>query len=138
VNEAGQWQELQRQLRGRKDVHMGRVENPCDPGMPDVSWAWAGLEGFVELKDLNGWPKRGGPVRVRHFRPAQKIWLRRRTRAGGRCHVLIRIGNEWLLLPGAWAAAHLGNAPRTELERAAVGIWIRAPRIDDLLARLTT
>ena len=96
------------------------VENPARPGTADVNY----IEGWIELKQLRRWPRSPSDiVPCGHFRPGQRVWIRRRARKGGRVHVLLQVHADWLLLPGGWAADNLGHTTRLQLEDAAVGVW---------------
>jgi hypothetical protein len=101
------------------------VENVACPGTPDV----AHVLGWIELKQISRWPARAEtPLRVPHFRPEQRLWIRRWCCAAGpgSVTVLLRVGKEWLLLPGPWAADHLGNAKKaTVLEATIVNLSTR-------------
>ena len=53
-----------------KDYDAFAVENPANPGTPDVSY----VEGWIELKQLDAWPAREDtPVRIEHYTPQQRI-----------------------------------------------------------------
>lgn len=95
------------------------VENPVYPGTPDVNY----IEGWIELKWLRAWPKRDGEVRVDHFTPGQREWIRRRWKRGGAVWVLLQVGREWILLDGDTAARHLGYVDRDTLHRLATASW---------------
>ena len=108
-------------------------ENGASPGCPDVNY----LHGWIELKVLPGWPMRDAtPVRVSTFTPQQRLWLRRRRAVGGRAHLLLVVGSEWLLFDGAVAARELGQATKAELLRLAQYHWLRKPTPGDLLLGL--
>ncbi len=102
------------------------------PDIPDVVYCLDGDVGWIELKQIDRWPVRPStPVRVRHFTAGQRLWLRQWARGGGRCFVLLRVGETWqeyeyLLLDGAWAAARLGDVPKDTLICNCLGIWRRA------------
>jgi len=111
-----------------------RVENPAHPGTPDVNyagWTQDGImrrqvwsEGWIELKELDEWPKRPGTiVRVERFTNEQRIWLERRWGKGGAAWLLLKVRQDWLLLTGAVGAKILGRAARLELEQGAEHIW---------------
>jgi hypothetical protein len=90
------------------------VENPLHPGTPDVNYA----EGWIELKYLTKWPKTADvlPVKVAHFTPQQRIWLRRRIAKGGKSFLLLKVGKkEHLLFKGDDAANYLGMVDRQKL-----------------------
>lgn len=82
------------------------VENACVPGMPDLECTG----GWVELKYIPSYPKRKyvTVVRVPHFMPIQRAWIRRRAKYGGRVFVILRVEDDWFVLPGAPSANHLG------------------------------
>lgn len=97
------------------------VENAAAcPGTPDVNCT----EGWLELKKVRSWPKHSRtPLRVPHFKPEQRIWLRRRWRADGRAFLLLQVGRDWVLLHGDVAADLLGHAPKEDLLDAAC-LWM--------------
>lgn len=92
--------------------HWTRVENGAGSGMPDLSWSWLGREGHIELKH-RGVPPVGEetPVTVDTITSEQRLWWRQRWESGGNVHVLLRLGQEFLLFPGRWAALNLGYTP---------------------------
>src|SRR3546814_13417930 len=71
------------------------VENPVCPGTPDVNY----IDGWLELKFLPKWPRvpSTNPILIRHYTAQQRIWLRRRWLRGGRSHLLLQVGREWLV-----------------------------------------
>jgi len=129
-------------LRGLDPVS---VENPAHPGTPDVNCT----AGWVELKCLDELPVRpSSVVRVKHFTPQQRVWLRRRWEANRRAWLLLRVGGvargayqkfgsveverkpraadpvAWLLFDGYYAATHLGiDAHFAALEYSAIRVW---------------
>lgn len=109
-------------MRGRivkilRSLDACSVENPACPGFPDIDHVY----GNLELKQVPGWPVKGGPLAVDHFRPEQRIWLRKRVRAGGQADLLIRVASDWLVLPGDYAADRLGlGAAKDELIKHAI------------------
>jgi hypothetical protein len=106
------------------------VENPVDPGFPDVEY----IGGVLELKSAARWPKRSStPLRVPHYTQQQRIWHERRAARGGRVHVLIQVGKEFLLFTGAVASLRLGHLPRTELLDFASGHWTS---LSDMMSQL--
>lgn len=105
--------------------HFDRIENMVGVGMPDVTYAVQGAEGFIELKWRARWPRTPADVvTLDHFTPQQRIWIKQRRKAGGRVYVLLLVDckpREYLLLPGEWAAAHLGlTATRADVTAAAL------------------
>jgi hypothetical protein len=109
-----------------------RVENPARPGTPDVNFAWlppgereAVREGWIELKQMPSFPKKyeSAIFRIPHYTPQQRVWIRRRSRAGGHVWVLLHVEKPctYILLPGPFCGV-LGDVPAPTLERHAV-VW---------------
>lgn len=106
-----------------------RVENPAHPGTPDVNYK----EGWIELKFIAEWPKRANTiVRVPHFTPQQRSWLLRRSKAGGRVFMLMRVESDWLLFEGGLAAKIVGKVPRAGLEHFALKVWRKKLEAEEL------
>lgn len=115
------WEALRPLMRGLDPI---RVENAVLAGTPDVNYA----DGWIELKYAERWPPRGGPLRVDHFTKQQRIFHLRRTKAGGKTFVLLKVGEtEWLLFQGARAALVLGNSTQEELYKNVAARWTRRP-----------
>jgi len=108
------------------------VENPARPGTPDVNF----IGGWIECKWLRAWPKRvGTPVKLDHpLLAGQKVWIRRRTRRGGRAWVMLQCGREWLLFRGDVACEYLGTATRAELYQHTRAHWTKGLDVDELTA----
>lgn len=116
-------------------MHPQAIENSVGTGVPDVNY----VQGWVELKALHEWPKRAAtPVRIDHFTPQQRIWLRNRWMAGGAAYLLLKVDGEYLLFTGAYAADHVGNVPRMELINNAVGYWPKGLDEKELVTCLKT
>lgn len=99
------------------------VENPANPGTPDVNY----IEGWIELKQLDAWPASDNtPVRLPHYTPQQRIRARKRWRKGGNVYWLLQVRNDWLLLEGHTAAELYDgeSAPtRAQLFNEAIASW---------------
>lgn len=104
-----------------KTIDAKAVENKCGIGTPDVNYA----DGWIELKWMRRWPKihDGQPVLFEHYTPQQRLWARRRAKRGGRVFLLVKIGRDWLLYTGAWAAEHFGRVGKNRLMGEAIGHW---------------
>lgn len=119
-----------------KPLRAFAVENVCDAGTPDVALT----TGWIEIKRVDAWPKLARtPMRLAHFTPDQRVFLREWCRAGGRAWVLLAMGGrhnlhaEGALLPGAWAADHLGYASREVIEVNSILYWMDGINYADLL-----
>lgn len=96
------------------------VENSARPGTPDVECTL----GWFELKELGRWPKTPeAPLRVAHFRPGQRVWLRRRWKAGDAAYVLLKVKHDWLLFAGDVGAEIIGKATQEELRQKSLMSW---------------
>lgn len=108
--EADLWKTLRDAMA--TEGHFDRIENMIGRGMPDVTYCIHGASGFIELKYLDHWPRQGKPVVLKHFTPQQRNWIRQRLSAEGRVFLLLEVEHPvrvYLLLPGLWAAEHLGK-----------------------------
>lgn len=103
--------------RALKPLHAVAVENPIRPGFPDICYA----DGLLELKHVRKWPTSGeAPLAVPHYTPQQRLFHRKRAKAGGRMFVVLQVGREWLLFRAVDAADRLGFASRRELLELAI------------------
>lgn len=106
------------------------VENSAYPGTPDVNY----IEGWLELKQLNKWPKRKNTkITIRHFTPQQRVWLRRRWIKGGNAFLLLKIQQEWFLFDGATAYGFVGKCTRIDLIQKSLKYWPRGLKDKELL-----
>ncbi len=96
-----------------------RVENPLLPGTPDVEC----ILGWVELKVAPKWPGGNAPLKLKHFTPQQRVWLKRRYQKNGRAWVLLHVQGDFLLLTGDAASRVLGKSGRDDLIAAASQHW---------------
>jgi len=99
--------------------HACRIESPdVSAGVPDLSWAWSGEEGFFELKDGD----------KPELRPSQYRWIKKRLAAGGRASLLWHWDGQVFWIPGfaidqlkgttarsRWIKASGGRVPLDEL-----------------------
>jgi hypothetical protein len=105
------------------------VENGCGVGTPDINF----VGGWIETKSMAEWPARSEtPLRIEHFTPQQRVWLARRSRAGGIALLLLKVGDDWLLFNGMVAAQLVGFAPKAELFKVALRSWPGGIDEDDL------
>lgn len=117
--------------------HWERVENSASGGgMPDLNWCWNGVEGWLELKHRSAPPvEEDTDVVIDTVTAGQRLWWRERHAAGGRCYVMIRIANEYILLEAHWAAFNLGKTTMEGLYRHAKLVMGRNELNAELLLR---
>lgn len=74
--------------------HCQKHEDKYETGIPDLSYAIKGSSGWIELKYLKKWPKRGGPVQFKRFTSKQRNWLKKRGRHCYKCFLLAVVEKE--------------------------------------------
>lgn len=106
-SESSLWKTLNNNMgkRGKDYWEPCRVENPAEPGTPDVYVTIKDVGRFsmnwIELKHTHSWPKRSTTVlKIDHFTPQQKGWIRRHTRAGARVWLIIQVARDYFLFQG--------------------------------------
>lgn len=83
--------------------HSQRHEDKYSTGIPDVSFALNGIDGWIELKAYEKWPNGKLP----HYTKDQANWLySRRERGSGHIFILMKI-EKTVLLFGAFIAYEL-------------------------------
>ena len=100
MRETKLWEKLRDHL---PPGHFSRVENPTDPGTPDVSFCTlltpGGLEGWIELKYCEKLPM----TDEHGVRKDQMIWIERRLRAGGLVIIAVGIPRMTFFTHGMYA-----------------------------------
>lgn len=126
MSESAMWDSIRPVLKKFDPV---RIESPITPGIPDVNYS----QGWIELKYVERWPPRGGPLRIDHFTKEQRGFLVKRRKAGGRAFLLLKVGkDEWLLFDGLTAAASVGRVKRKRLYEMCLARWTRLPRTEEI------
>lgn len=97
------WKKLKKQF---EKGHVVRVENPANPGTPDVNACIDGVEFWSEQKQVPKLPKLPTtPVFTGCLRPEQVLWHILRNRAGGRTFICayVQETEDIFVIPGAMA-----------------------------------
>jgi len=93
------WDKIKGQLGNAWDAQ--RHEDEFSVGIPDVSYGAAGINGWIELKRLERYPKNPQTViKIKHFTGVQKNWLYERQQKGGHCWLLLQIADDYYLFKG--------------------------------------
>lgn len=135
MKESSLWAYLKRGMAGRWDAC--RHEDVSTLGVPDVSFginhfhADGRVNGWIELKSLDAWPKRPSTTVRIGLSAHQFRWLRRRGHQGGNCWVFLRVGREYLLF-GRSQFAKLQGSTAEGLRDVATGRWRGSIDFDDL------
>jgi len=108
-----------------------RHEDKISVGIPDLSYAINGVDGWIELKAYNKWPTDKLP----HYTAKQKNWLIERGTAGnGNCFILIKIKKTVMLF--SWLVADnlfKGPCHETNLRWLAQKTWDNGFKISEFV-----
>ena len=97
MSERNLWRYIQKNLKQTNNMLM-RVENAFYKGIPDVNYLIDGVEGWVELKYVNEYPKRESTeIKVSHFTTEQKLWHNTRNKMNGLASVLVQVESDYFL-----------------------------------------
>ena len=110
-----------------KEWNASRHEDFCSSGIPDVSFGYKGINGWIELKYIPEFPKRKSTkIKIRHLTKNQCVWLSARGRSGDSCWILLQIEREYFLIKWLYAY-HLkdGEWGREDLKKNSTGHWNR-------------
>jgi hypothetical protein len=114
-----------------KPLNPVRVENALTTvGLPDINIS----SGWLECKNLKSYPKRETtPVRLHHpFTPEQKRWAEKRTAAGGKVWLVVKVANDWYIFlpPESYL---VGELTKGEMKQKALAWWHFEPPQAELL-----
>lgn len=130
ASESQLWNTLRKVLT---QVDVSRVENLVEDGMPDVNGCHEGCEFWIELKQLDEWPKRKSTKVKVGMRPSQLRWIANRGRAGGNVHVLAQVDKTYLLFWWKSVGNLYEGMTREELYKEAIYITTGLSKTDLLL-----
>lgn len=102
TSERGLWRTARRSLR--PFARLVRLESSVGLGIPDVYYRLRNRDvaGWLELKELDRWPVRADtPIRIPSLTRQQASWLAEEWGAGGRAHLLLQVGPDYVLLEPA-------------------------------------
>ena len=96
-------------VRINLDLDMYRIENRVSSGMPDIHYIDKGSSGWIELKYIEGFPKKG-KLRI-GLRIAQHLWHLRYTKNKGQTWILVRVGRKGIYLIDGKYSGELQKMP---------------------------
>ena len=91
------WKTLKKYLDQVEGIHYQRFEDAFSVGIPDLMVCKNSNVVFVELKQLDAFPKRSTTCVRLDFRANQFAWMLWHCKAGGRVALLAQIGREYFL-----------------------------------------
>ena len=87
-------------LRPHLPGHVMRVENPADPGTPAINGCYAEQEYWIEAKQVKDPTKSPDSHPFRGLlRPAQYLWLRKRSKQNSRIRVFVAFPKHYYSFP---------------------------------------
>ena len=98
----------------KKQGKLVRIESATQSGIPDVHYTVSGHSGWIELKVIGSLPRvASGIVKVAHFKPVQREWIKSEMKCGGMAFVFLladtKKGRKYFLFDGLSAAMELGR-----------------------------
>lgn len=89
-------------IRRNATEHWMRIEDRVRSGTPDcLVLKRTGAVCWVELKWLQRWPARKTTCVPIGLSASQVRFLKNWHKRGGRCWLILRVAEEWLLIPGS-------------------------------------
>lgn len=116
------------------------VENGgTHPGTPDLFFCREGVCAWVELKYVPVWPVYDKDVfHVPKYRPAQRNWIRKHYRNGGRAFLFVRVGDDYCLFHPVEAINSVNiDLSSKDFKKKALRHWKGSINYKDLVKVLT-
>ena len=122
MSESDLWKYVKEGMLGR--WHSTRIESSSSNGVPDVTWGIPGKNGWMELKNIDEWPKRKDTKIKLPLRAEQKLWIKIRGRLSGSVWVLCRIEKYHFLLNSSQALEAYNGWTKDEWLKKSTDCWI--------------
>ena len=108
MKEAYLWAKVKKGLEKASNnrIFLQRHEDKFCPGIPDVSFCYEGVSGWIELKYLPKWPSKNSRE-IKHHTPHQKLWAKRYIESGGNYFLLLQVGNTCYLFCNGYSAENV-------------------------------
>jgi len=121
MSEANMWRTMRERMHPYWD-ECTRHEDKFNSGIADVSFVCGGKHGWIELKQIDAWPKRDSTiVRCKHYTTQQRNFLKAKGEHGGNAWLFVKIGREYLLIH--WKRAQLFGTLNSEDTLGLAGHW---------------
>lgn len=122
MSESNLWRNMRERMHPYWD-EATRHEDKFNSGIADVSFVCGGEHGWIELKQMDAWPKRPGTiVRCKHYTTQQRNFLKAKGEHGGNAWLFAKIGREYLLFD--WRQAQqFGEVNGKGTRALAYGVW---------------
>lgn len=121
MSERALWQYMRDHLR-HCDIDMQRHEDKLSKGVPDVSYGFHRVNGWIELKYIEQPKDPDNLLRCPHFTGTQRRWLMDRGTHGGHCFVMLQVGREYMLFDHI-GCQFIGNVSLAKLRTYAIRGW---------------
>ena len=109
-------------------------EDQYSEGIPDLSFGINGVNGWIELKQIEKWPKKQiTKVKPKKFTSEQINWINKREKKGGHCFILVKIEKEYFLFYPNWAKRIKEGLTETEYNSYCIAKWDKSINIDDFI-----
>jgi len=99
MTESELWARIDDACRGLGGWHGQRHEDKINPDIPDASFTWRGLSGWVELKSSDTVGVK--PTPIPKLRPGQLNWLKKEAACGGVAWIIWAVRGGLLVVPAA-------------------------------------
>lgn len=114
-------------------------EDSYSENIPDLSFGLCGVNGWIELKQIEKWPARKETLlKPSKYTSGQVNWLNKRNKKGGNCFVMVKVGNNDYFLFDASAARKIKNGMAgEELKDCCIAHWVGGVDPDELVGYLS-
>lgn len=114
-------------------------EDQFSTGIPDLSFAAGGVDGWIELKQIPRWPARASTlVKPSKYTADQVNWLRRRAKKGsGQCFVFVRVDKEYFLFSYLRARQVRQGLVQDDYRKLSLASWTGGIDPQEFIAAIT-
>lgn len=107
-------------------------EDQFSEAIPDLSYGFNKRNGWIELKQVESWPKKPDtPVRIKRYTPQQVNWLNNRQKKGGSCYILIKVEDDYFMFHATHGRDLRGGLTKAEYYTRSIVFWERSVDIEE-------